>query len=117
MNDKINVVVIDDSAFMSKSLTLMLESDPEIKVVATARDGREGIEKIARLRPDLVTLDIEMPGMNGLDALSVIMKIYPLPVLMVSSLTTDGADATFDALDMGAVDFISKDLSHVSARS
>ena len=55
MNDKINIVVVDDSAFMRKSLTLMLESDPEIKVVATARDGREGIEKIARLRPDLVT--------------------------------------------------------------
>lgn len=114
MNGTINIVVIDDSAFMRKSLTLMLESDPEIRVIATAREGREGIDKIMQLRPDLVTLDIEMPGMNGLDALAVIMKEYPLPVLMVSSLTTDGAEATFEALNMGAVDFISKDLSHVS---
>jgi two-component system chemotaxis response regulator CheB len=108
------IVVIDDSAFMRKSLTLMLESDPEIKVVATAREGREGIEKIKRFRPDLVTLDIEMPGMNGLEALKVLMQECPLPVLMVSSLTTDGADATVEALAMGAMDFISKDLSHVS---
>lgn len=92
----------------------MLESDPEIKVVATAREGTEGIEMIKQYKPDLVTLDVEMPGMNGLDALRVIMKEFPLPVLMVSSLTTDGAEATLEALDIGAVDFISKDLSHVS---
>ncbi len=111
---RINIVVIDDSAFMRKSITLMLESDPEIKVVATARDGREGIEMIRRHKPDLVTLDVEMPGMDGIEALKIIMGEMPLPVLMVSSLTTDGADATLEALDLGAVDFISKDLSHVS---
>jgi two-component system, chemotaxis family, protein-glutamate methylesterase/glutaminase len=110
----INVIVVDDSAFMRKSLSMMLESDPQIKVVATARDGKEGIDKIRELRPDLVTMDIEMPGMDGLTALGIIMKEMPLPVLMVSSLTTDGAKSTLDALNLGAVDFIPKELSFVS---
>ena len=110
----INVIVVDDSAFMRKSLSMMLESDPQIKVVATARDGKEGIEKIRQFRPDLVTMDIEMPGMDGLTALGIIMKEMPLPVLMVSSLTTDGAKSTLDALNLGAVDFIPKELSFVS---
>jgi two-component system chemotaxis response regulator CheB len=114
VNSTIAVVVIDDSAFMRKSLSLMLESDLGIKVVGTARDGREGIEKIRELHPDLVTLDIEMPVMDGLTALRIIMKEMPLPVLMVSSLTTDGAKATLDALHLGAVDFIPKELSYVS---
>jgi two-component system, chemotaxis family, protein-glutamate methylesterase/glutaminase len=110
----INVIVVDDSAFMRKSLSLMLESDPQIKVIATARDGQEGIEKIKQLKPDLVTMDIEMPTMDGLTALAIIMKEIPVPVLMVSSLTTDGAKATLDALNLGAVDFIPKELSYVS---
>ena len=110
----IKVIVIDDSAFMRKSLTLMLESDPEIKIIATARDGNEGIEKIHKLKPDIVTLDIDMPGMDGLTALKIIMEQMPVPVLMVSSLTTEGAQATMQAFDLGAVDFISKDLSYVS---
>jgi two-component system, chemotaxis family, protein-glutamate methylesterase/glutaminase len=110
----IKVVVIDDSAFMRKSLKLMLESDPEIKVVGTARDGNEGIEKIVALKPDIVTLDIEMPGMDGLTALKIIMEQMPVPVLMVSSLTTESAQATLQAFDLGAIDFISKDLSYSS---
>jgi two-component system, chemotaxis family, protein-glutamate methylesterase/glutaminase len=110
----INVIVVDDSAFMRKSLSLMLESDPEIKVVATARDGLDGIEKIRQFKPDLVTLDIEMPNMDGLTALGIIMKEMPVPVLMVSSLTTEGAKSTLDALSLGAVDFIPKELSYVS---
>lgn len=110
----INVVVVDDSAFMRKSLTMMLESDPQIKVVATARDGRDGIEKIRQFNPDVITLDIEMPGMDGLTALGIIMKEMPRPVLMVSSLTTEGAKATIEALNLGAVDFIPKELSYVS---
>jgi two-component system, chemotaxis family, protein-glutamate methylesterase/glutaminase len=110
----VKVIVIDDSAFMRKSLTLMLESDPEIKVIATAQDGREGIEKIEKLKPDIVTLDIDMPGMDGLTALKIIMEQMPVPVLMVSSLTTEGAQATIQAFDLGAVDFLSKDLSYVS---
>lgn len=114
MTRTINVIVVDDSAFMRKSLSMLLESDPQIKVVATARDGKEGIEKIRQFRPDLVTMDIEMPGMDGLTALGIIMKEMPLPVLMVSSLTTDGAKSTLDALNLGAVDFIPKELSFVS---
>ncbi|HTY39058.1 MAG TPA: chemotaxis response regulator protein-glutamate methylesterase [Bacteroidota bacterium] len=110
----INAIVIDDSAFMRKSISMMLESDPGIKVVATARDGKEGIEKIKELRPDIVTMDIEMPVMDGLTALGIIMKEVPLPVLMISSLTSEGAKATVDALSLGAVDFIPKELSYVS---
>ena len=110
----INAIVIDDSAFMRKSISMMLESDPGIKVVATARDGKEGVEKIKLLRPDIVTMDIEMPVMDGLTALGIIMKEMPLPVLMISSLTSEGAKATVDALSLGAVDFIPKELSYVS---
>jgi two-component system, chemotaxis family, protein-glutamate methylesterase/glutaminase len=110
----INVVVVDDSAFMRKSISMMLESDPSIKVIGTARDGREGIEKIRTLRPDIVTMDIEMPVMDGLTALTHIMKEMPLPVLMISSLTTEGAQATIEALARGAVDFIPKEFSYVS---
>jgi len=112
--NKINVVVVDDSAFMRKSISLMLESVPDIKVVATARNGCEGIEMIKKFQPDVVTMDIEMPGMDGLSALKIIMKEMPLPVLMFSSLTTEGADATIEALNLGAVDFIPKDMSYVS---
>ena len=114
MTRMISVIVVDDSAFMRKSLSMLLESDPGIKVVATARDGKEGIDKIREFKPDLVTMDIEMPGMDGLTALGIIMKEMPLPVLMVSSLTTDGAKSTLDALNLGAVDFIPKELSFVS---
>jgi two-component system, chemotaxis family, protein-glutamate methylesterase/glutaminase len=114
MSRTINVIIVDDSAFMRKSLALMLESDPQIKVIATARDGQEGVEKIKEMKPDLVTMDIEMPTMDGLTALSIIMKEFPVPVLMVSSLTTEGAKSTLDALALGAVDFIPKELSYVS---
>ncbi len=111
---QIRVLVVDDSAFMRKALSMMLEEDPDIKVVGSARDGEEGVEKVKRLQPDLVTMDIEMPRMDGLTALRLIMKECPVPVMMVSSLTTDGAGATLDALEMGAVDFIPKQLSFVS---
>lgn len=110
----INVVVVDDSAFMRKALSSMLEKDPEIRVVATARDGEEGLEMIRQHNPDVVTLDIEMPRMDGLTALRRIMMEMPRPVLMVSSLTTEGAEATLKALELGAVDFIPKQLSKVS---
>ena len=95
----VKVIVIDDSAFMRKSLKLMLESDPEIRVIGTACDGNEGIVKISTLKPDIVTLDIDMPGMDGLTALKIIMDQMPVPVLMVSSLTTESAQATMQALD------------------
>jgi len=111
---QIGILVVDDSAFMRKALTMMLESDPMIKVIGTARDGEEGVEKVRRLKPDLVTMDIEMPRMDGLTALREIMLNDPVPVMMISSLTTEGANATLDALDLGAVDFIPKQLSYVS---
>lgn len=110
----IRVLVVDDSAFMRKAISMILEEDPEIEVVGTARDGLEAIEKVKELNPDLVTLDVEMPRMDGITALKQIMKENPLPVLMVSSLTVEGARATVDALAAGAVDFIPKQLSYVS---
>ena len=111
---KIKAVVVDDSAFMRKSLSIMLESDGEIEVVGTANDGVEGFNVIKSLRPDIVTLDIEMPRMDGLATLKKVMKECPTSVLMVSSLTTEGADATLRALEYGAVDFIPKELSYVN---
>jgi len=110
----IKVVVVDDSAFMRKAISTMLAKDPEIDVVATARDGEEGLELIRKFNPDVVTMDIEMPRMDGLTALRHIMMEMPRPVLMVSSLTSEGAEATLKALDLGAVDFIPKQLSKVS---
>lgn len=110
----IKVVVVDDSAFMRKALSTMLAKDPEINVVATARDGEEGLEMIRRHQPDVVTMDIEMPRMDGLTALRHVMMEMPRPVLMVSSLTTEGAESTLKAMELGAVDFIPKQLSKVS---
>ena len=110
----IKVVVVDDSAFMRKAISTMLAKDPEIDVVATARDGEEGLELIRKHNPDVVTLDIEMPRMDGLTALRHIMMEMPRPVLMISSLTNEGAEATLKALELGAVDFIPKQLSKVS---
>lgn len=110
----ITVVIVDDSAFMRKALSTMLEKDPEIKVVATARNGEEGLDLIRRHNPQVVTLDIEMPRMNGLTALKHIMMEMPRPVLMISSLTMEGAEATLKAMELGAVDFIPKQLSKVS---
>jgi len=111
---QVSVLIVDDSAFMRKALQMMLESDPNIKVIGQARDGEEGVEKVKRLKPDLVTMDIEMPRMDGLTALREIMAHNPTPVMMISSLTSDGAKATLDALDLGAVDFIPKETSFVS---
>ncbi|MFO7445564.1 MAG: chemotaxis-specific protein-glutamate methyltransferase CheB [Ignavibacteriaceae bacterium] len=114
MQRQITVVVVDDSAFMRKSISLMLESSEDIKVLATARDGQEGYELVKKLRPDIVTLDVEMPRMDGLTALKKIMADCPTAVIMVSSITTEGAEATLKAMEYGAVDFIPKDMSYVS---
>jgi two-component system chemotaxis response regulator CheB len=110
----IKVLVVDDSAFMRKALSSMLEEDPEIKVIGTARDGLEALQMIKELKPDIVTMDVEMPRMDGITALKEIMDKFPLPVIMVSSLTTDGAKVTLEALEYGAVDFIPKNLSELS---
>lgn len=106
--DAIRVLVIDDSATVRGVLTRELARDPGIEVIGYARDGLDGVEKVEALRPDVVTLDVEMPRMNGLEALERIMSAQPLPVVMVSSLTRDGAEATIRALELGAVDFIAK---------
>ncbi|MEZ5359459.1 MAG: chemotaxis response regulator protein-glutamate methylesterase [Candidatus Zixiibacteriota bacterium] len=112
--NKIRVLVVDDSAFMRKAISLMIGDDPEIEVIGTANNGEDGLQKVLELSPDLVTMDIEMPRMDGLTALRKIMAEKPTPVMMVSSLTSEGAQATLDALDLGAVDFIPKQLSYVS---
>ena len=114
MKDNITVLIVDDSAFMRKSLTIMLQSDPGITVVGTARNGQEGFDLAKSLRPDIITLDVEMPVMDGLTALKKIMTECPTSVIMVSSITTEGAQATLKALELGAVDFIPKELSYVS---
>lgn len=106
------VLVVDDSAFMRKIIKEMIESDGALEVVGTARDGVEGVEKALELKPDLITLDIEMPRMNGIDALKQIKykcTEHPPAVLMCSSLTTDGSMETLKALRLGASDFIGKD--------
>ncbi len=110
----VNVLIADDSAFMRNALTSMLTSDPDIRVIGVARDGVEAVEKVALLKPDVVTMDIEMPRMDGIEALRMIMDKTPVPVIMVSSLTTEGAQVTLDALEHGAVDFIPKNLADMS---
>ncbi len=110
----IKVLIVDDSAFMRNTLSSMISSDPEIQIAGSARDGIEAIEKVEALKPDVVTLDVEMPRMDGVTALKHIMTKNPLPVIMVSSLTTEGAKATLEALELGAVDFIPKNISELS---
>lgn len=109
----VKVLVVDDSAFMRKTLSNMLEGDPRVAVVGVARNGEEGVQKVAELHPDVVTMDVEMPGMNGIEALKRIMAIRPVPVIMVSSLTEEGAKETLSALELGAVDYIPKHLEGV----
>jgi two-component system chemotaxis response regulator CheB len=106
--DKIRVLIVDDSSFVRKALTRIFESEPGIEVAGSASDGREAIEMIARLDPDVVTLDIMMPGMDGLETLKQIMKKKPTPVLMLSQHTHEGAELTLNALDLGAVEFVDK---------
>lgn len=109
----IEVVVVDDSALMRQMLTVMLEKEPDIKVVGAAPDPYAAREMIKRLNPDVLTLDVEMPKMDGLSFLEKIMTLRPMPVVMVSSLTQEGADATLQALEIGAVDFVAKPTSDI----
>ncbi|HKP64244.1 MAG TPA: chemotaxis response regulator protein-glutamate methylesterase [Polyangiales bacterium] len=105
---QVRVLVVDDSALVRKLLSALLEGDPEIQVVDTAADPYEAREKIKRHAPDVITLDVEMPKMDGLTFLRNIMRLRPMPVVMVSSLTDEGAEVTMAALQIGAVDFVSK---------
>ncbi len=114
MADKIKVLVVDDSSFMRKALSTILSQDPQIEVIGTAPDGRFALKKLEQIRPDVVTLDVEMPGMDGITTLKEIMGNNPIPVLMVSSLTQDGAAVTMEALGLGAVDFVAKPSGQIS---
>jgi two-component system chemotaxis response regulator CheB len=105
---KIKVLVIDDSAVIRKLLSEILSTDREIEVVGTAMDPYMAREKIKKLQPDVITLDIEMPKMNGIVFLKNIMRLRPMPVVMISSLTVAGADIALEALDIGAIDYVSK---------
>jgi len=108
----IKVLVVDDSRVLTKIVSRILEMDPSIQVVGTAANGREAIERVESLKPDVVTLDIEMPVMDGIEALRHIMATNPLPVIMLSTLTRDHADITMEALAIGACDFVTKDFSN-----
>ncbi len=110
----LKLIIADDSSFMRKALTTIVEKDPEIKVIATARNGQEAVRLVKELDPDILTLDIEMPLMNGLEALEKIIAEHPMPVIMISSLTKDGANETLKALEIGAVDYISKGINHTN---
>lgn len=103
----IRVLVVDDSFFMRQTITKMLTC-PEIEVIDSGRNGKEAVEKARLLKPDVITMDIEMPLMTGIEALKIIMKENPIPVIMFSTLTEEGADSTLEALAEGAVDFITK---------
>lgn len=106
---KIRVLIIDDAVVIRRLLTDILTEDPALEVVGTAATGTIGLAKIAQVKPDLVTLDIEMPGLSGLETLAEIRKLYPtLPVVMFSTLTERGASATLDALALGASDYVTK---------
>ncbi|MCI0404515.1 MAG: chemotaxis-specific protein-glutamate methyltransferase CheB, partial [candidate division Zixibacteria bacterium] len=105
---KIRVLIIDDSAVVRQILTEILSSDNSIEVVGTAMDPQIAREKIKRLKPDVLTLDVEMPKMDGISFLRNLMRLHPLPVIMISSLTEKGADITLKAMELGAVDFVSK---------
>lgn len=113
-DSRIKVLIVDDSAFMRTALSRMVAYDPGFSVVGTAASGTEALQKIAALDPDVITLDVEMPGLDGLETLRRIMAQFPRPVIMVSSATLQDAEVTFDALAAGAFDYVPKRLSSSS---
>ena len=115
MSDKVRVLVVDDSALMRKLIPQILERDTGIEVVGTAMDGAFGLKKIEELNPQVVTLDLEMPRMDGMETLRQITRRHRLPVIVVSAHSTDGASATFKALALGAFDFVTKPQDAASA--
>lgn len=108
MKDRVRVLVVDDSALMRKLIPMILERDPDIEVVGTAMDGAFALRKIEELHPDVITLDLEMPRMDGLETLRMIMRGAPLPVIVFSTHSKEGAYSTFKALALGAIDFVAK---------
>lgn len=112
---KTRVLVVDDSTFMQRLISRLIGEDDSLQVVGTAKNGLEAIDLVIKLKPDVVTLDVEMPVMNGLEALKKIMGVRPTPIIMLSSLTQEGATETIEALQSGAVDFIPKPSGSISA--
>lgn len=110
----IKILIVDDSAFMRKLLSDLFSAESDFMVVGTARNGKEAVDKVKQLKPDVITMDVEMPIMSGLQALEIIMKEIPTPVVMLSSLTSAGAKATLIALELGAVDFVAKTTGVIS---
>ena len=108
MSKPVRVLVVDDSALMRKMIPQILERDSSIQVVGTAMDGSFGLKKIAELRPDVVTIDLDMPRMDGMEMLRQITRIHRIPSIIVSAHSTTGASATFKALALGAFDFVAK---------
>jgi two-component system, chemotaxis family, protein-glutamate methylesterase/glutaminase len=106
--DKHRVMIVDDSAFMCRVLQSIISADAQLEVVGTARDGREAVTMAEELKPDVITMDINMPHMDGLQATEVIMSTKPRPILIVSSESREGADPTLKALELGAIDFVTK---------
>ncbi|MBM7701885.1 protein-glutamate methylesterase/protein-glutamine glutaminase [Metabacillus iocasae] len=111
---KVKVLVVDDSAFMRKLISDFLESDGRFEVVSTARNGEDALEKMKMFHPDVITLDVEMPRMNGLEMLRQLMKEKPTPVVMLSSTTSEGAQNTVLAMEYGAIDFLAKPSGAIS---
>ncbi len=112
----IKVLIVDDSSFFRKRLAEIISGDPMLAVAGEAKDGKEGVEKTLSLQPDVVTMDVEMPVMDGITAVKEIMAKRPTPILMFSSLTYEGANSTFKALEAGAVDFMPKNFSDIAHR-
>jgi len=108
MSERVRVLVVDDSALMRKLIPIILSRDPGIEVVGTAMDGAFALKKIEELQPDVVTLDLEMPRMDGMETLRLIMRNAPLPVILFSTHSKEGAYSTFKALALGAIDFVAK---------
>ncbi len=114
MKNEIRVMICDDSAFMRMVIKDIIDSQSGIKVIGQARDGMEAVEKAVKLKPDVITMDVEMPRLNGLEAMKLITKKVATRVIMVSSLTQEGADITVEALENGAVDFVGKPSGSIS---
>lgn len=110
----IKVLVVDDSSFFRRRVSEIINADPRLEVIDVAVNGKEAVEKAKLLKPDVITMDIEMPVMDGISAVKEIMKVCPTPTLMFSSLTHDGAKATLDALDAGALDFLPKKFEDIA---
>ena len=110
----VKVLVVDDSGFFRRRVSEILSADPNIQVVGTATNGKEAIDQALALKPDVITMDYEMPMMDGITAVRHIMQRCPTPVLMFSSLTHEGARVTLDALVAGAVDFLPKNFEDIS---